>query len=183
MEEPKISVASAAAKENLLRIAGLWERLEAVAQSLVGSKIDFVNTGREIGLSLQMLCQHEQIRMSFFENIKAELPKALTFSVAHKCIQLSNAFPEPITTIEKANHAEQLLLQAIGLQAIPERTGTQSAHDSTPDTFVWNTLAAAKDKLIKRLEDATSWDEEMRASVREQIRKHRLWLNEIEMKL
>jgi len=177
------TLALAAKESTLAKIRLDWSRLLNMGDELESRKIKFVNLGREIGLSLQGLCGHEQMRLSFFENIKAELPDKLTFSAAQKCIKLANALADPVATIEEAGRAEQLLLQAAGIEDEPERSGPQAARDSTPDTFVFTTLATAKDRLMRRLADVSQWDELTRQSVREQIAKHKAWLVEIEAAL
>ena len=177
------TVQTAANDAALKKINADWARLVSLGEQHEAMKIKFVNLGREIGLSLQGLCSHKQMHLSFFENIKAQLPASLDFAAVQKCIRLCNAFPEKIATVEEAREAEQLLFVAVGLEEEPKRIGTQVSHDSTPDTFIFTTLAMAKDKLARRLAESDSWDDETKASVKDQIEKHKQWLEEVEAKL
>lgn len=179
------NVEVAARDASLRRIGQHWNHLGKLADQLSKNTIEFVNVGCQIGLALQGLCKHRQMHLSFFENVKAELPETLTFAAVQKFVRLANEYPGGVETLAEAQGAEQLMLQAAGLIESPHREGQQVAHrpETTPDIFVFTTLSALKQKLLVRLSDKESWMPETRASVREQIEKHKNWLEEVEATL
>ena len=163
------------ASESLLaEINRKWESLRQLAEQQVAAKIEFANTGREIGVALQMLCKHTQMHLSFFEGIKAELPGTLGYVAAQKCIKLANAYPEPIVTLQEAGEAEQWLLIATGEDECP-MAKDRIANSSTPVSFVWNTCATMESKTEKRFESLNDWTKETREIVKERLEKHLEW--------
>ena len=177
------AVAAVAHTAAITKLSDDWEHMLALGVNVSQSKIKFVNLGREIGLGLQGLCQHEQIKLSFYENIKASLPASLTFAAAQRCIHLANNLAGPVTTVEEANQVEAQLLLAGGFMEVVHRVGSQASHDSTPDTFIFTTLATAKDRLLKKISEAASWDTETRASVWKQVEQFEATLALVKAKL
>lgn len=183
MKNQNQSVDIQATTKLLEEINRKWESLKGLAEQQVSAKIEFANTGREIGLSLQILCKHTQMHLSFFEGIKDQLPATLCYASAQKCIKLANAYPEPIVTLQEAGEAEQWLLIATGEDEEPMRLVDRVANSSTPSTFIWNALSTVEDRIEKRIVSIEQWDNETRKIVKEQICKHRDWLDEVESKL
>lgn len=160
-----------------------WKKLSELGKSVCESKIELVNLGREIGIGLQTLCQHEQMSLSFFETIKKQLPEGFSFLAVQKCIHIANALPEPAKTIEEANHVESQTMLALGLIEQPHRTSIQNRHDSTPDTAIFMALASAKDKLFKQLESSKDWTASTKESVRIQVEKFEAVIAQIKEQL
>lgn len=173
----------AARSAGIDKLAEDWSKLLSVGQAMVQSKIAFVNLGREIGIGLQGLCQHDQIKLSFFETIKSRLPESLTYAAAQKCIHLANNMPLPAVTIEDATRVETQLLLGVGFIELPHRAGDQQRHDSTPYTAISMTLNKAKDGLLRQVEDAPKWDDETRTSILRQVEAFSIQLDLIKAKL
>lgn len=160
-----------------------WATLKDLGGSLSRNKIKFVNLGREIGLGLQGLCKHEQINLTFFEHHKSLFPESFTFQSAQRCVHLAKALERPIETLDEANRVECQMLLAGGFLEEPHRTEKQSSHYSTPDTFIFTTLAVAKERLLKRIGEAEDWDKETRASIVRQVEQFEATLAVIKAKL
>jgi hypothetical protein len=183
MSDTTTNLPAQATEESIRKINQDWGELLSLGANVSEAKIQFVNRGREIGLTLIGLCGHEQMRLSFFENIKAKLPGTLTFNSVQKCIHLAHALPEPVRSVEEANRVETQMLLAGGFMELPHREGAQRSHEVSTDVFIFTTFATAKDRLFKKLEDAATWDEQTKASVRQQVESFRKALVEIEAKL
>ena len=167
----------------LVQARGVWAQMKNLGEQVVSRKVRLVNFGREFGLLMQELCAHEHMHFSFYENVKAELPDGVSFSAVQKCIHLAHALPAPAATFEEAQRAEQTVLLALGIADEPERKELQEAHEGTPVTVVFKTLAVARDRLTKLLARGPKMDAEMRASVREQIARHKDWVAEFEAQI
>lgn len=180
---PVSPVAIIAKAATITEVVRSWEKLRQEAKEHASDKIKLTNLGRQIGVDLQMLCGHEQMRLSFYEGIKAQLPETLTFEAVQKCIAVARAHPQKIETVEAAMECEQLVLLAVDVIDAPHRSGPQASHDSTPDTFVWSILASAKTRLENKLADRASWDDDMRLAVRKQFEALKAWVEKIEAEL
>ena len=168
---------------SLIKVRGDWTSIMDLGLQLERNKIRFVNLGREVGLALQGLCEHEQMRLSFYEHIKSELPSSLTFSAVQKCIHLAQHLDAPVKTLEEANRVETQMLLAGGFLELPHRTEQQKSHAVTPVLFVFSVIADAKEKLFKRIEEVTKWDDGTRQNVREQIERFEMVLAELKARL
>jgi len=160
-----------------------WKKLSELGRAVCDSKIELVNLGREIGIGLQTLCQHEQMSLSFFETIKKQLPDGFNYLAVQKCIHIAIALPEPARTIDEANHVESQTMLALGLIDQPHRTAIQTRHDSTPDTAIFMTFAAAKDKLFRQFEASGQWTESTKESVRREVEKFEAVIAQIKTRL
>lgn len=172
-----------ARNSGLKKLSQDWAAMLKLGGEVSTLKIQFVNLGREIGLGLQGLCGHEQMKLSFFENIKEQLPKGFTFFSAQRCIQIAHALPEPATTISEAVRVEVQLLFGCGLLDVPHREEAQQQHSRTPDTEVFSILASATDKLFKQFKTVAEWDAETRESISQQVEKFERLLAEIKSQL
>jgi hypothetical protein len=168
---------------SLQKLARDWKKLSDLGHSVCDSKIKLVNLGREIGIGLQTICQHEQMSLSYFETIRTQLPEGFTYTAVQKCIHIANALPEPAKTIEQANHVEAQTMLALGLIEQPHRTAIQNRHESTPDTAIFMALASAKDKLFKQLETSKDWTASTKESVRIQVEKFEAVIAQIKTRL
>ena len=160
-----------------------WKKLSELGRSVCDFKIELVNLGREIGIGLQTLCQHEQMSLSFFETIKKQLPEGFTFLAVQKCIHIAIALPQPARTIDQANHVESQTMLALGLIEQPHRTAIQTRHDSTPDTAIFMALASAKDKLFKQFQSSETWTASTKESIRIQVEKFEAVIAQIKTRL
>jgi hypothetical protein len=168
---------------SIIKVRFDWTAIIDLGAQLERNKIRFVNLGREVGLALQGLCEHEQMRLSFYEHIKHELPPSLTFSAVQKCIHLAQHLPSPVSTLEEANRVEAQLMLAGGFLELPKRTEQQVSHAVTPIVFMFSVIADAKDKLFRRMEEVEQWDDVTRANVRQQIERFEAALAELKAKL
>jgi len=167
----------------LAKVRSDWDEMMEMGANLSAAKIKFVNLGREIGLHLQGLCQHKQMAMSFFENIKGDLPANMTFSAAQKCIHLANALPKPIKTLAEATHCETQLFLAGGWLEEPRREVAHKSHETSIYVAVFETLAQAKERLYDKFDDVADWDDQTKESVLKELEKFEQAIDEFKSKL
>ena len=160
-----------------------WNQIQALGDTLQETKIQFVNIGREIGLTLIGVCGHEQMRLSFYENVKSHLPNGMSYDSVRKFIQLAHSMPGPATSIDEANAAERYVQMGLGIVVEPTRLGQQNGSTESIYTFFNSIFCSAKAQLIKKLKEQSTWDEQTKASVRQQVESFRKALVEIEAKL
>lgn len=160
-----------------------WKDLSALGATLCEKKIEFVNLGREMGIGLQAMCQHEQMPFSFYQSIQKDLPKEFSFKLVQKCVSLANALPEPVKTINEANRVESQIMLALGFTEEPHRNEIQQSHYQTPYTSVVNVFIRARADLFKQFSDSAEWDSDMRKSVREEVEKFEKIIQELKAKL
>ena len=164
-------------------IAADWNALFIEAENFAESKIKLVNLGRRVGIGIQELCGHAQIGFSFFAQVQAQLPKTLTFEAAKKCVKLANVMPQPAKTLLDAHNAEQLLLEATGIIEEPKRIESQSSREVAPTTFFFNTLSTARERILSRINEWDSWDDDTRDGVRREIERAEQWIADVKGRL
>lgn len=168
---------------SLSNIQDLWAEAKAVGQTMIDGKIRMVNCIRHIGLTLQGLCQHNQMKLSFYENIKAGLPADMDFAKAQRCIAIANKHPEEVTTIEQANAAEQMILLAVGQLEPGHREEKQRSHSESPVLEAWTAMADFC-RHVERLRcDSVTLGETERVGMAAQIRRTRAILDALEVQL
>lgn len=177
----------AATDASIEKLAADWAEAMNLCGEIGSKQIEATNKAREIGLTLQGLCGHEQIHLSFYENLKDKLPKDgalknFTFDAAKRCVHLANNLKQPVTTVAEAQRAIQTVFIAGGFVEIEGRSVAQLSHDSTPYSFILDSLLGLQTKLEKKIKD-TPLDEMTRGSVRREIEKHKTWLAGFEAKL
>lgn len=108
----------------LFKINQVFEKFDAAAKSISSGTIQSANLAREIGLHLQTLCGHEQMKLSFWQT-HCEKALRFKFESAKLFISVANKMTEPAKTLNDAVPFVQTILQADGILLLPERTETQ----------------------------------------------------------
>lgn len=160
-----------------------WAQLICEAGKISESKIKLVNLGRRIGIEIQEVCGRDQLAFGFFQGFSQDLPESLTFEAAKKCVKLANILPEPVKTIEDANRAEQLLLEAAGLVEAPKRLEAHTSRDVAPRTFFFTAFADLRIKVTQKIMDWEKWDDETREGVRQEVMRAEKWIADVKQSL
>lgn len=176
-------VAIAARSASIEKIGSDWASLRSLGEQVGLSTIKFVNLGREIGLGLQGLCQHEQMKISFYEHIKEKLPDTMTFSAIQRCIYLANNMPNPASTLEEANRVASQMWLALGELELRHRIGKQTDHGKTQAVDIFNMLAKTRDNINKLVEDLDLCDSYFSGQLLKQIEQFEESLGKIKLKL
>lgn len=151
-----------AKRDSKARLYDLLRQRKKLRLEAQESIINILNSTHEIALTLQGLCGHEQMQMSFFEHeLGSELPEDLrdyTFEDVQRDISLSRRMGGRVETILEARRFVQL---AMGIDE-QERQQPQSASSlSQFQKFLkCFTLMKAPLKKIELLRPMNGWDEE-----------------------
>ncbi len=176
-------LAKQAGETALASIPIKWKKLQGKLKQAKDSQIDSVNIAFEIGVTFQEICGHNQMRLSFFENIKAKLPRGLNYNAAKGCIHLANTLPGPVKTLEDASRAMQSVFQAGGFLEIAHRSEPQQSHAVTPVIAFYNAFTTCKEQIRKQIGGRRIEDEDVKNGIREQIKAQREWLDKVEAEL
>lgn len=177
------ALAVQATNKAIEEIGAKWGRLSDVLGGVASGQIEAVNIAYEIGLDFQEICQHKQLKLSFFENIKGKLPGNLSFATAQKCVHLANSRTGPVTTLLEAQQAMQQVLQIGGLLEDQHRDTRQKSHEVSPVTFFFKAFSTAKESIKKEITNVDKWDSETREGILTEIQRQRKFLDEVEKKL
>lgn len=172
----------AAEHEALTDIAQRWERAKKRVEAANDETVGAANELRAIGLDFQGISQHEQMKISCFERVKAELPEDLTYEKAQLCIRLANASEGEFKTYQDLK-AAQLVFQIGGFLELPHRTEQQHADPTPPAVFVFQVLSSVKEKFEKRFVDVETWSDQARKLAHREIAKHELWIDDLKGRL
>ena len=175
----KNQIELAAKNAALTKLVKDWSELVTAADGLAESKIKLVNLGRKIGICIQELCGHNQVNFTFFNSLAGQLPPTLTFEAAKKCVKLANSMPEPAKTLDDANRAEQLLLEATGMSDCPKRLEQHTSRDVAPATFFFSAFAEIREKVSKKIVGWSDWDDDTRDGVRREVERAEKWIAEV----
>lgn len=172
---------AAAREATIKRIERLFTLLKAKAGVAAHAEIDGVNLAREIGVYLQELSGHEQLKMPFFQSIQAQLPAELDFAKAQKCVSLANNLSAPVKTLEEARRVSQMVFQAAGFLELAAPNETRKASAEPHLTVFVNTLCTARERFQKWMESepVEKWPSERKESVKAEIK----WAVELYQKL
>lgn len=183
----EITPTSRAADEAALnRLQTDWQSLNTLLGRVEADQVQCVNLGREIGLYLQGLSGHKQIRFGFFEQLAEKFDDSMRgfdFNAAQKCVYLANTLPEPVKTLAEARNYIQPLFLAGGFIEVETRVEPQKSHEVPPTTFFGAMFGKTEVELKKRFAERTKWDAQTRESVRGVIDRHKKFLEELEQKL
>ena len=110
----------------LQTIIETFEKFDALCKGIESGAIKSVNLGRELGLHLQTLCGHQQMKLSFWQgHCEKQLP--FDFKAASLFISIANKIEQPVKTLAEAVPMMQTVLQADGVLILSERTDLQKA--------------------------------------------------------
>lgn len=107
----------------------------------------------------------------------------MSFTVFQWIIAAARRLPEKCESMEDLYPALKQMWFAGELLAEGQRIEAQEAHAATPVVAVFDRLGKARVALEKTFEGATSWDDDTRNGVREQIAKFEEWLEGVKSKL
>lgn len=141
------------------KMAAKWEAAKAIGKEAAQAEITGINLLREVGLWVQVVSNHEQLGFNFYHKRESQFPKDMSFRTAQVCVGLYRKFPNPITTIDEARPARQMLFEAVAGASVPKRVQEQNSHVYNPwDEFVSKTMSLTS--LFKELgeENMEQWE-------------------------
>ena len=131
-EESSVEIQTQAQAAEVQKIAGVFQRFNENINAASKSIVDAANDAREIGLHLQTMCGHEQMKLSFWNN-HCEGKVGFGFETAKQFIGIAKRLPNRIKKISGIPHVIQPMLLAADQLDLPHR---KSAHSASTISFV-----------------------------------------------
>lgn len=135
----------------LLSTSANWQRAKALVEEAARCEIRAINLMRDIGIALQEARQRERISFEWFNGDRGKglagacdsLPASVTFRALKFCVSLARSFSRPVTSLDEARHARQMMFEAFGQSQPPRRAKKQKGHDRNP----WSAFVSGASSL------------------------------------
>lgn len=124
-EESTVIIKSEAAYAEWDVISKAFGKFTEAANQIKSRTIAASNLGREIGIHLQTLCGHEQVRFDFWQ-AKCIGKSPFDFKTAQSFVAIANRMPTPAETLEEALPVLRQCFFAGNLLADAQRTEPQA---------------------------------------------------------
>lgn len=177
-----------------MNVVAMASRIKADAEKYAAFKSEMraveehsvpaANITRELGLSFaEYWLPGDATAAENYFNAQYRPLLKMSFAVFQWIIAAARRLPDKCSGMEDLYPALKQMWFAGELIAEGERAAPQEAHDITPVVAVFSRLGKAREALERTFEDATSWDEDTRTGVREQIAKFEEWLVKMKTKI
>lgn len=124
-EEATAVIKSEAKSAEFEVIVEAFARFTDATNRIKSRTIAAANLGREIGIHLQTLCGHEQIRFDFWQS-KCEGKLPFDYKIAQSFVSIANRLTKPVETLEEALPTLRQCFFAGNLLQDAERTEPQA---------------------------------------------------------
>lgn len=122
---------TAAAPVEFGTMAKVYEQFDTAAKGIESNSISASNLARKLGIHLQALCGHEQIKFSYWQShCEGKLP--FNYESAKLFVAVARKMPRDAQTIAEAVHFVQMVLVADQSLELPQRTERQLASPISP---------------------------------------------------